>query len=678
MKTVLVLSSNPVFAETISSAVNPAAFKIVHRVDVAQAEPLLRANIVVVCIIDFEVDQLQGTWLLDQIRRMSPGSAIIVFVPETNLAWVEEAYLHGAAHVLVKPVRPRAIAVLLERQPEPAKAPAPKAASEPAFRLPNIGRAEESVTGLRPATVLQSLNVVRDFSVILTHSLHAESLLKEFLLLMRSILGVNRAAIFLRERGNDLRVEAPLRSMRSAYAVGLSNELINHIDLSYERGLGGYLARTGRILRREEPVALANEEIQKEFEVLGAQVAVPILDRETMVGVALFDGRVTGEGLSNAELESIFHLLEGLALAVRNIWRHDQIASQSELLASVLRELSNACVVVNGDLQIVHANKSARQYFSRSGKRGDLEFSDLPAALGTKIYQVLKTGTGIAPFRFEPAEIPKTVFQVSILPLYRGTATALPDSVLLVAEDRTQAQQLQQLEVEAANLRLVRTMADRLAHEIGNALVPLSTHQQLLADKYRDPEFRASLDHALADSVKRISRLANQMRYLARDAMLTKEPLQLKGLIEEAYQEAQKHHPQKPAKLEYANGGQPVSVTGDRNALKHAMAEVLLNALQANTSAGKIEVSTETVTDPTGARWVQIAIEDAGEGFSPEAAKRVPEPFYTTRNVGLGLGLTVSRKIIEVHHGRLQVEAPKIGHHGRVRISLPLEAQPGS
>ena len=63
------------------------------------------------------------------------------------------------------------------------------------------------------------------------------------------------------------------------------------------------------------------------------------------------------------------------------------------------------------------------------------------------------------------------------------------------------------------------------------------------------------------------------------------------------------------------------------------------------------------------------------EGFTPEAAKRVPEAFYTTRNVGLGLGLTVSRKIIEVHHGRLQIEAPKIGHHGLVRISLPLEAQ---
>jgi len=44
-------------------------------------------------------------------------------------------------------------------------------------------------------------------------------------------------------------------------------------------------------------------------------------------------------------------------------------------------------------------------------------------------------------------------------------------------------------------------MADRLAHEIGNALVPLATHQQLLAEKYKDKEFRESLDQALADGL---------------------------------------------------------------------------------------------------------------------------------------------------------------------------------
>jgi len=554
------------------------------------------------------------------------------------------------------------------------------------------GMPTETAAMPRPASALQALNVVRDFSVVLTHSLEAGGLLRGFLLLLRGILGVNRAAIFLRESGARLEGAADVASrspqsavstsrMRSACAVGLTSDLINNVDLSYERGIGGYLAVNARILRRDESIARENVEIQKEFQVLGAQVAVPIMDRETMIGVALFDGRVTGEPLPNLELESVFHLLEGLAMAVRNIWLHDQVATHSELLAAVLRELNNACVVVNQNLEIVHANKSARHHFSHAGRRtGEMEFSDLPTALGSKIYQVLKTGTAIAPFRFEPPESPSTAYQVTIVPLHGRNAVAAgvqpggPESVLLVVEDRTQIEQLQQLEIETANLRLVRTMADRLAHEIGNALVPLSTHQQLLSEKYRDPDFRASLEHALEEGVKRVSRLTSQMRYLARDAVLSKEPLTVKALIEDAYKEAQKHHhTQKPAKLSYHNGTPDVTVAGDRAALKHAIAEVLLNALQANDSNGKIDVSAETITDPSGSRWVQIAIEDGGQGFSVEAARRVPEPFYTTRNVGLGLGLTVSRKIIEVHHGRLQIEPAKAGQHGVVRISLPAE-----
>jgi len=67
---------------------------------------------------------------------------------------------------------------------------------------------------------------------------------------------------------------------------------------------------------------------------------------------------------------------------------------------------------------------------------------------------------------------------------------------------------------------------------------------------------------------------------------------------------------------------------------------------------------------------VTIEVQDNGGGFTAEAARRVPSPFYTTRNVGLGLGLAVSQKIIETHHGRLEiVPSPS----GLVRVSLPAE-----
>ena len=134
---------------------------------------------------------------------------------------------------------------------------------------------------------------------------------------------------------------------------------------------------------------------------------MPIPDRGTIVGVAVFDGRVTGEPLVNVELELIFHLLEQVGLAIRNIWLHDQLAGNHEMMADVLRELSSACIVVGQDLKVLHANKTARRHFGRKNQRaGELEFSDLPQALGGKIFQVLKTGTAIGPFRYEPENAP--------------------------------------------------------------------------------------------------------------------------------------------------------------------------------------------------------------------------------------------------------------------------------
>ena len=322
-------------------------------------------------------------------------------------------------------------------------------------------------------------------------------MLKQFLLLLREILSINRAAVFLRPPfaafGNAPALTES-RRLRAACAIGLSPGLLQHFELSFEAGIGGHLFRLGRILRRYSEEARNDLETQKEFELLGAQVAVPILDRETVLGVAVFDGRITGEPLVNSELELIFHLLEQLGLAIKNIWLHDQLAGNHEMMADILRELSSACVVVSRDLTILHANKTARKYFGRAERRsGELEFSDLPQLLGTKVYQVLKTGSAISSFKYEPEDSPGTVYNINIVPFQRQQA-GLPASALLMAEDLTQSEQLQRLEIEAANLRLVKTMADRLTHEIGNAMVPLSTHQQLLADKWKDAEFRASLE----------------------------------------------------------------------------------------------------------------------------------------------------------------------------------------
>jgi signal transduction histidine kinase len=671
MKTLLVLTEHPDLAEAVRAAVNSEQYRVLHRFNLEEAEPLLAHGLAQACIVDVELSSVQGVWFLERLRRRAPKCPVIVFTGARQWEWEEEAYLQGAAHVLAKPLRARLFNTLLERlwpatpEPQPLQLPAiaPLAGTPPP--------AEHSAV----PTATRTLGALRDFSGILTHSLNAEAMLKQFLLLLREILSINRAAIFLRQPFGSLAGDALLadsRRLRTACAIGLAPGLLEHFELSFETGIGGYLFRLGRILRRYDEVARNDIEAQKEFELLGGQVAVPILDRETVLGVAVFDGRITGEPLVNSELELVFHLLEQLGLAIKNIWLHDQLAGNHQMMADILRELSSACVVVSRDLAILHANKTARRYFARAeGRTGDLDFNDLPQILGSRIFQVLKTGSAVSSFKYEPENAPGTVYSISIVPFQRLKG-GVPASALMMAEDLTQSEQLRRLEVETANLRLIKSMADRLTHEIGNAMVPLSTHQQLLADKWKDPEFRASLDSAMADGVKRVTRLVNQMRFLARDSLLTHDAFPIAPLIEEAYQEACKHQSSQSAQLRYDSASKPIIVNGDRVALKHALAEVMLNALQANPADAKIGVHLETDSNGHGPA-VRIEVQDNGDGFTSEAAQKAPAPFFTTRNVGLGLGLTVSRKIIETHHGKLEIVPPQTGHAGIVRISLPLE-----
>ena len=678
MKTILVLSPHPDFAETIRASLNPEQYRVVHRLSVDEAEPLLVHGLADACILDVDLMGVEGVWVIERLRRRDAKSPLIAYTANTQSEWEEEAFLRGVTHVLAKPVRSRLLNSLLERlwnapaSQRPAQTlppPAPMPSRSPSFQTP-----EPSPN--RVISASQTLDVLSDFSSILTHSLDAEAMLKQFLLFLREILSINRAAIFLHRPSPLTETSLPedSRRLRAVAAIGLSPGLLEHLGLSLDSGIGGQLSRLGRILRRDSDEARADVETQKEFELLGAQVAVPIPARDAIAGVAVFDVRITGEPLVNIELELIFHLLEQVGLALCNIELHDRLAGNNEMMTDVLRELSSACIVVGRDLKVLHANKAARRHFGQKNKRtGELEFSDLPQVLGAKIYQVLKTGAAMGPYRYEPENSPGTVYSVSVVPFQHGNST-VPVSALLTADDLTQTEQLRRLEVEAANLRLIKSMADRLAHEIGNALVPLATHQQLLAEKYRDREFRESLDQALADGVKRVTRLINQMRFLAREGHIEQETFTVGKLIEEAYQEARKHQSADAGKLQFETGGKPVVISGDRAALKHALAEIMLNALQANPKEPKIGVTLHTDANRDGVPDVQIEVQDNGSGFTAEAARKAPAPFFTTRNVGLGLGLTVSRKIIETHHGKLEIVPPQAGQPGVVRVSLPVES----
>ncbi len=666
MKTVGVISTQPELATALRALLPAEEFRVVAQTEWSDDVARVTGGMLDLIAIDAELVNVEPIRLLEKIRHRLPDCPVFIFASRRQPEWEEEAYLRGARHVFSKPVRGKLILELLTREqvisaPPAAGAAYPLAASEPAR------------SGDSPA--LHALAVLRDYSAVLSHSLCAEALLKQFLLFIRSMMGVNRAAVFLRVAPTALSVarnDEEGHRLRSACAIGLPPGLLEHFELTLDAGVGRHLLRHGRILQAQSEEVRRDIALRKEFELLGAQVAVPILDRESLVGVAVFDHRLTGEPFSTEELTLLFHLLEQLGLAIRNIWLHDQLAANHDLMADTLGHLSNGCVVVSAAMEILHANQAARKIFNQldeSPRR--MEFTELPQLIGGRVFEALRQGKTVPPFKYRPPEHPGLVYQVSIAPFEKRHA-ASPHAALVLLEDFTQIERWQKLDVEAASLRLVKLMAERLAHEIGNSIVPLSTHQQMFLQKYRDVEFRASLNDALSDGVRRVSRLVKQMYFLARDGAALLDSLTVAQLIEDAFRDAQAMHGGKSANLHYENS-EPITIPAcDKHSLRHALAEVMLNALQSDSAAPQVWVRTAVQKEPDGHDWLVIDLLDHGAGFNAETAVRGFEPFFTTRNVGVGLGLSVCRKIIETHQGRLEALPAAKEAKGHLRIALPL------
>ena len=107
MKTILVLSSHPDFAEAIRTGLDAMRYRVVHRLTVDEAEPLLVHGLVAACLLDADRLDMEILWMVDRLRRLDSRSPILVYAAASDSAWEEEAFLHGVTQVLTPPVRGR-------------------------------------------------------------------------------------------------------------------------------------------------------------------------------------------------------------------------------------------------------------------------------------------------------------------------------------------------------------------------------------------------------------------------------------------------------------------------------------------------------------------------------------------------------------------------------------------
>lgn len=233
----------------------------------------------------------------------------------------------------------------------------------------------------------------------------------------------------------------------------------------------------------------------------------------------------------------------------------------------------------------------------------------------------------------------------------------------------------QAVTARSERLAMIGTLTAGLAHEIRNPLVSVKTFLQLLPERMDDEEFRTSFLQTTTGEVERITDLLNDLLELARPSEPIYSPEDLPKVVDQMATLARNEAFKQGITLTTRYDKDLPPITVDAKQIKQVVQNLLNNAIQATPREGAVHLDVRGHRSADGEPRVQIEISDTGKGIPEEDLAKIFTPFYTTRDAGTGLGLAMAYRIIEDHHGTIEVKSQVEGGTTFI-ITLPFDPFP--
>ncbi|HEX6279955.1 MAG TPA: ATP-binding protein [Pyrinomonadaceae bacterium] len=236
-----------------------------------------------------------------------------------------------------------------------------------------------------------------------------------------------------------------------------------------------------------------------------------------------------------------------------------------------------------------------------------------------------------------------------------------------LAKTRELEAQLQQAEKSA----VIGRLGSAIAHEIRNPLNYINLTLDHLRSKFapEDGDQRASfvkLTSQLKDEVARINQQITDFLNYSRPANADLRPIEVRDVIERSLRLVEAQAAENNIKIAVVEHEDVPQVMGDPEFLRSVFNNLFINGVQAiGGEGGNLNVK---ITPENG--FVQVEVADTGIGISEENLEKVFEPYFSTKETGTGLGLAIVQKIIDVHHGSIEVDSTE-GEGTRFTVRLP-------
>jgi signal transduction histidine kinase/putative methionine-R-sulfoxide reductase with GAF domain len=205
--------------------------------------------------------------------------------------------------------------------------------------------------------------------------------------------------------------------------------------------------------------------------------------------------------------------------------------------------------------------------------------------------------------------------------------------------------------IRSEKLAALGQLAAGIAHEIRNPLTSINILIHSLRQNISSGESRSEDFKVIEEEIHRINEIVDQFLRFAKPAPPHLERTEVTSIFEEILQLLRPQMEKLRISVQKDFRSVPL-ITIDNEQMKQVILNLLMNSIQAMPEGGQFRLEGEVSKD---GQWVELSIRDSGVGIPPEDMDKLFDPFFSTKEGGIGLGLSIAHRIIDQHHGKIEV-----------------------
>jgi PAS domain S-box-containing protein len=389
--------------------------------------------------------------------------------------------------------------------------------------------------------------------------------------------------------------------------------------------------------------------------------------------------------MSQEELQSVNEELETINAELRKkIEALEKAEEHRARLAAIVESSHDAIIGKTLEGIVTSWNAGAERLYGYTAEEAvgqSITFLAPPERIGElgPIFERLRRGQRVEPFetvRVRKDGIPLNIMLV-VSPVFDASGRIAEASA--IAHDITAQKRTEEALHEAA--RRKDEFLAMLGHELRNPLAPIRNCLLILDQPGATPEQTGRARQTLERQVQHLTRLVDDLLDVSRISqgkiLLRTGRLDMVALVRTAVDDHRASAADAGETLALDLPDRPLWVNGDPTRLAQCVGNILHNAVKFTEPGGRIDVTVRADEGQTG--QAIVAVQDTGVGVDPETLKRLFEPFSQADSGidrsrgGLGLGLALVKRLVELHGGTVSAHSEGLGHGTRVELRIPLQ-----